>query len=52
MADLLAERLGRPAFSWGGGNLTSIGELRAAYIGALRAADRHDLAPLMTFARS
>jgi hypothetical protein len=28
------------------------GKTREAYIGALRQADRHDIAPLLTFARS
>jgi Fic-DOC domain mobile mystery protein B len=52
MADLLALQAGRPAFSWGGGRLTSTSELRTAYISALRMADRGDLAPLLEFARS
>ena len=52
MADLLVERLGGEAFTWGGGSLSDIGELRARYIAALRAADGHDIAPLLTFARS
>lgn len=52
MADLLARRLGRTAFSWGGGTLSDIGELRSAYVKALREADRHDYAALLTFARS
>ena len=52
MADLLVERLGENPFTWGGGSLTDIGELRARYIAALRAADDHDIAPLLTFARS
>ena len=52
MADLLVERLGGEAFTWGGGSLSDAGELRARYIAALRAADGHDIAPLLTFARS
>ncbi len=52
MADLLVERLGGEAFTWGGGSLADIGELRARYIAALGAADAHDIAPLLTFARS
>jgi len=50
-ADLLIERLGGSLFSWGGGSLTNVGELRARYIAALRAADNHDIAPLIEFAR-
>ena len=52
MADLLVERLGGEAFTWGGGSLSDAGELRARYIAALRTADGHDIAPLLTFARS
>ena len=49
---LLAVQLGRPQFSWGSHNLTDANVTRAAYIAALRAADAHDLAPLILFARS
>lgn len=52
MADLLIERLGGEPFSWGGGSLADVGELRARYIAALRATDNHDIAPLLAFARS
>lgn len=51
-ADLLIVQLGGAPFSWGGGTLRDIGTLRAEYIAALRAADQHDLAPLLAFARS
>ena len=51
MGDILAVRLGRPAFTWSGGALADAGELRARYIAALQAADAHDLAPLIGFAR-
>jgi Fic-DOC domain mobile mystery protein B len=50
--DLLAQQLGRPVFSWGRLNLVEENDTRARYIDALRAADRHDIAPLLTFARS
>ena len=52
MADLLSERLGGKPFSWGGGALVSVGELRSRYIAALRVADGHDIKPLLAFARS
>lgn len=52
MADLLIAELGDAPFSWGGGMLRDVGELRAEYIAALRAADGHDFAPLLAFARS
>jgi Fic-DOC domain mobile mystery protein B len=51
-ADLLAERLGRPPFSWGRGDLVDAGATRKAYVAALKAADAFDLAPLLAFARS
>lgn len=52
MADLLVERLGRASFTWGGRSLVEVGELRASYIAALRAADNYNIEPLLTFARS
>lgn len=52
MADLLIELLGGEPFSWGGGSLADVGELRKAYIAALQAADNHDIGPLLEFARS
>jgi Fic-DOC domain mobile mystery protein B len=52
MADLLAMRLGGERFSWGSANLQSAGEVRRRYIGALKAADNHDVGPLLGFARS
>jgi Fic-DOC domain mobile mystery protein B len=51
MADLLIERLGGEPFTWGGGSLTDVGELRTGYVEALRAADDHDMRPLLAFAR-
>lgn len=51
-ADLLAVNLGRPRFSWGGASLIEPAATRAAYIRALRAADGHDIGPLLAFARS
>lgn len=52
MADLLIRRLGGAPFAWGGGTLADIGGLRRAYVDALRAADGHDVEPLLAFARS
>ena len=51
-ADLLAVRLGRPRFTWGRSTLVAPASARAAYIAALQAADRHDIEPLLHFARS
>jgi Fic-DOC domain mobile mystery protein B len=52
MADVLAARLGCPRFTWGGGDLGDTGAMRQKYIDTLKAADNHDLAPLLAFARS
>lgn len=51
-ADLLAQKLGRPRFTWGSANLVAIAETRRAYVAALQAADRGDIGPLLAFARS
>ena len=52
VGDLLARHLGRPPFTWGRANLVNAGETRARYVEALRAADNHDIGPLLLFARS
>ena len=52
MADLLIERLGGQGFSWGGGILADVGTLRDRYVTALKAADGHDIQPLLGFIRS
>ena len=52
-ADLLVELLGESAFTWGARDLSEEGTARAAYLEALRRADREfDYAPLLAFARS
>ncbi len=51
-ADLLARQLGRPLFRWGAGDLIGTGEIRKRYVAALRAADNHDIGPLLEFVRS
>jgi Fic-DOC domain mobile mystery protein B len=52
--DLLARSLALPPFTWGGADLNFTGLDRAAYLAALRRADRDpdDLADLVKFARS
>ncbi len=52
MADLLAMKLGRERLSWGRESLCDAGSLRRRYIEALRAADNHDIDPLLKFART
>jgi Fic-DOC domain mobile mystery protein B len=52
MADLLVMNLGSERFTWGRANLQQMGNVRRRYIEALQAADNHDYAPLLRFARS
>jgi Fic-DOC domain mobile mystery protein B len=52
VGDLLAIYLGQPRFSWGSQSLIDANVTRTKYVAALRAADAHDLAPLISFARS
>jgi Fic-DOC domain mobile mystery protein B len=52
IADLIAMKLGRSAFTWGSANLVKEGEARATYLEAVRAADDGDIQPLLNFARS
>jgi Fic-DOC domain mobile mystery protein B len=52
IADLLVTQLGAGRFTWGRGSLGDPGALRKRYIGALRAADDHDIGPLLDFARA
>jgi Fic-DOC domain mobile mystery protein B len=49
---LLVQRLGRPRFTWGSGNLVNSGACRRQYIDALRSADQYDYQPLMDFVRT
>jgi hypothetical protein len=48
----LITRLGGKRFTWGGADLRAAGTARDTYIAALKAADNHDLEPLIKFARS
>jgi Fic-DOC domain mobile mystery protein B len=52
MGDVLARRLDRPAFTWGGSQLVHEEVVRKAYLTALRRADGHDFSDLLAFARS
>lgn len=52
MADVLVQKQGRPLFTWGSADITRAGGFRRSYIGALRAADKNDIQPLLSFARS
>jgi Fic-DOC domain mobile mystery protein B len=52
VADILVVQNGGTRFTWGSANLQAANQVRKAYIDALRAADNHDLAQLICFARS
>lgn len=52
MGDVLAVRLGQERFTWGGSSLRAHDKTREAYIETLEAADNHDFAALIAFARS
>jgi len=52
IADALIKKQGRPVFSWGSADIVQAGDLRRNYIDALRATDKNDIQPLLTFARS
>jgi Fic-DOC domain mobile mystery protein B len=51
MADLLVERMGGTAFTWGGAELSNQGDLRNRYIQALKLADDHQIEELVAFSR-
>jgi len=51
-ADVLIVRLSGARFTWGGADLRTANTARDTYIAALKAADSHDLAPLVAFGRS
>lgn len=50
--DLLLTSMGCEPFTWGSVSLTDPGKTREQYVAALRAADNHDINPLLTFVRS
>jgi Fic-DOC domain mobile mystery protein B len=53
IADVIVDKMfAQEVFSWGGNRLIKAGELRAAYLLALRKADQHDYPELLEFARS
>jgi Fic-DOC domain mobile mystery protein B len=52
IADIIAMKLGRSAFTWGSANLVKEGEARTTYLEAISATDDGDIQPLLNFARS
>jgi Fic-DOC domain mobile mystery protein B len=52
MADVLVERLGQQAFTWGRKDLAAASDNRRDYIAALQSADARNYTALLAFARS
>jgi Fic-DOC domain mobile mystery protein B len=52
IADVIAVKLRRPVFTWGGLSLIKPGEAREKYLLALKAADAGNIVSLIKFARS
>mgnify|MGYP001799484790 CR=1 FL=1 len=53
MGDIIIEKLfGEAPFSWGADNLSQKGNSRTLYLQAVKAADRGDYQPLLSFVRS
>lgn len=53
MGDIIIEKLfNEKPFSWGADNLSKAGNTRSDYLIAVKAADKGDYKPLLTFARS
>jgi Fic-DOC domain mobile mystery protein B len=52
LADLLVMQSGGERLTWGSANLQPAGDVRRRYIESLKAADDHDIGPLLAFARS
>ncbi|MGI8599084.1 MAG: mobile mystery protein B [Chitinophagaceae bacterium] len=53
IADVIIGKIfNQPVFTWGAANLISSGEARAAYLAAIRTADKGNIKPLIIFARS
>lgn len=53
MADIIIEKIFKqPIFTWGTGNLSKESDIRAAYLSAVKAADKNNIEPLLAFARS
>ena len=53
MADIIIEKIyKKPVFSWGASDLSGNGDIRSAYLKAMKAADQGDYHLLLNFARS
>ncbi len=51
-ADVVAQKQGRPIFTWGGKDIVRDSDFRRRYIAALQAADKNDIQPLLSYART
>ncbi len=52
MADIVNEKIFKqPVFTWGAANLIEQGDTRKAYLSAIKAADKENIQPLISFAR-
>lgn len=53
MADIIIEKIFKQqVYTWGAANLVKGGDTRAAYLAAIKMADRGDIEPLIKFSRS
>lgn len=52
MADLVLVHRGAEPFSWGRADLIDAVSTRRRFVETLRAADRHEIGPLLAFVRS
>jgi hypothetical protein len=53
MAHLIMEKLyGEPFLSWGSSNLVNVNDKRKEYIAASKLADKRQIQPLISFAKS
>ncbi|MGP8215373.1 MAG: mobile mystery protein B [Bacteroidia bacterium] len=53
IADIIVSHVfGKTVFTWSGGNLNKPGDARANYLRAIREADKGNVQPLLTFART
>lgn len=50
--NLLLKALGQGPFTWGSASLIDPGKTRKEYVAALKAADNHDIGPLLAFVRT
>ncbi len=52
MADILSQVFDQSLFTWGRGNLSKAGDVRSAYLAAVKAGDKGEMGSLIKFAKS